>query len=222
MRLSNDLINQFAKLTKVEKQKQEVTVYGTIVENDGVKYIKLDGSAIMTPAFTTVDVLVGDRVTAMIKNHSVVITGNLSSPSARKGMVEALENKFYSDGVSALTNSEIDVLVAGGSDVNEVSAASFLNSSGLVHLLSKINVPAPIIQTVTLSVGSWDSSTNEQIASVFNVTSSTAVIISAAPASQDAYTTAGVRAVAQDSETVTFRCETIPESDLVVNIMVSA
>ena len=36
MGLSNDLLSQFAKITKDEKQtKKETTVYGTTVENNG-------------------------------------------------------------------------------------------------------------------------------------------------------------------------------------------
>lgn len=89
MVLSNDLLSQFAKVTNDNNDKPtEKTVYGTIVENDGKMYVRLDGSNIDTPISSTADVAVGDRVTVMIKNHSAIVTGNLSNPSASKAVVD--------------------------------------------------------------------------------------------------------------------------------------
>lgn len=86
MGLSSDLISQFVKVTKDEtKTKKETITYGTIVESEGVKYVQLDGSKILTPLSSiqsTADVDKDDRVTVMIKNHTATITGNLSNPSA--------------------------------------------------------------------------------------------------------------------------------------------
>ena len=84
MALSNDLISQFVKITNdsSKKSKKESTVYGTIVDYDGAKYIRFDGSDLLTPMTTTAGVNDGDRVTATIKNHEVTVTGNISSPSA--------------------------------------------------------------------------------------------------------------------------------------------
>lgn len=93
MALSNDLLSQFAQITSSEEQSTEKTVYGTIVESDGKKYVRLDGSNIDTPISTTTDAAHGDRVTVMIKNHSAVVTGNISSPSARKVAVDELDDK---------------------------------------------------------------------------------------------------------------------------------
>lgn len=83
MSLSNDLLSEFAKIvTENSKQKPaESTVYGTIVEYNGSKYIKMDGSELLTPISSTTSIDDGDRVTAVVKDHSVVVTGNISSPS---------------------------------------------------------------------------------------------------------------------------------------------
>lgn len=83
MNLSSDLISQFVKATKDDKKvSNEATVFGTIVY-DGKPYVKLDGSDLLTPVTTTTDVVDEERVTVMIKDHSAIITGNMSSPSAR-------------------------------------------------------------------------------------------------------------------------------------------
>lgn len=105
MALSYELISQFAKLTKSDnKTNTESTVYGTIkVDENGNKYVKLDGSDQLTPlddenrpvADTTMNTAAnandGERVSVLIKNHTATVTGNISSPAARTGDVEKLE-----------------------------------------------------------------------------------------------------------------------------------
>ena len=63
----------------------EKTCYGTISVVDGTSYVKLDGSDLLVPAASTVKTYHGDRVTVLMKNHSLTVTGNLTSPSAVGG-----------------------------------------------------------------------------------------------------------------------------------------
>lgn len=103
MALSHDLISQFAKVINNDKKaKNESTSYGTTVEYNGSTYVKLDGSDLLTPVETTADTKPGERVTVLIKDHTAIVTGNLSSPAARKGDVEEIGNKI----------SEVEILVA--------------------------------------------------------------------------------------------------------------
>lgn len=97
MDLSNDLISQFVKVTKAEAPKKETTVYGTIViKSDGKQYVQIDGSSMSEPApiDTTVDAANGDRVIVMIKDHKAVVTGNISSPSARDSALKKTTAKI--------------------------------------------------------------------------------------------------------------------------------
>lgn len=88
MALSSDLISQFVQVTKDNtKTSKETTVYGTVVKYDGVKYVRIDGSDLLTPVSMTADAIEGERVTVMIKNHTAMVTGNISSPSARTSTV---------------------------------------------------------------------------------------------------------------------------------------
>lgn len=112
MALSSDLISQFVQLTKEEKQNKETTVYGTIVENDSGKYVKLDGSELLTPISMTAVAHNGERVTVMIKDHSAIVTGNLSSPSARTGDVEEIGSKI----------SEFEIIIADKVSVDMLEA----------------------------------------------------------------------------------------------------
>ena len=109
MDLSNDLISQFVKVTKVETPKKEKTVYGTIViKSDGKQYVKIDGSSIPepTPIDTTVDATNGDRVIVMIKDHKAVVTGNISSPSARDSVLKKTTAKI--DNYDSIVANKVD------------------------------------------------------------------------------------------------------------------
>lgn len=97
MGLSNDLISQFIKATNDKKEiKSEKTVYGTMVKHNGINYVKIDGSDLLTPVSSTTFTEDGERVTVNIKNHTAMVTGNISSPSARNVDVSDI-NKQISD-----------------------------------------------------------------------------------------------------------------------------
>ena len=136
MGLSNDLLSQFAKITKDEKQtKKETTVYGTTVENNGKTYVKIDGSDLLTPASTTINTKNGERVTVMLKNHTATITGNVSSPSARLVDIDEINEETISELNTILANkadvanlnvekARIDTLVTDNATIKEKLTAS--------------------------------------------------------------------------------------------------
>lgn len=99
MVLSNNLIDQFVKATSVKKkEKKEETIYGFVKINGGKTYVKLDGSELFTPAVTTVNVKDGERVSVKLKNHSAIIDGNLTSPSASSKDVNSMNEVINSQG----------------------------------------------------------------------------------------------------------------------------
>ena len=110
MALSNDLISQFVKITNDNKPvKDESTIYGTTVNYNGGIYVRIDGSDRLTPVKnTTSDVLPDERVMVLIKNHTALITGNLTSPAARIDTVKDLDAKVDEQGnVIAAHGNEI-------------------------------------------------------------------------------------------------------------------
>lgn len=125
MSLSNDIISQFVKATNdnVEK-KHETTVHGTTVAYNGSMYVRIDGSDLLTPVTTTTHIQAGERVNVLIKNHKATITGNVTSPSARKVDLDST-NKVISelnlDEISAKI-AEFDEIVAGKVDASELEA----------------------------------------------------------------------------------------------------
>lgn len=107
MALSQDLINQFVKLTEKEEKPKEVTVNGTYKTVNGQEYVQIDGSDILTPVNSTVEAEDGERVKVMIKNHTATVTGNISSPSARTKSVQNLKDEVDEHGntIKQLDNS---------------------------------------------------------------------------------------------------------------------
>lgn len=94
MALSKNLISDFVKATTDDKKTaEETTLYGTIVEYNGSKYVRLDGSDMLTPYTATVAAKAGERVRVSVGKHSATVTGNISSPAARTGDVEELGQK---------------------------------------------------------------------------------------------------------------------------------
>lgn len=94
MSLSSEFVSQFAKLINYKpKEEKESTAYGTTVIQNGNKYVKLDGSELLTPASFTTNIANGERVTVLIKNHMAIVTGNITSPAARTSEVEEVGGK---------------------------------------------------------------------------------------------------------------------------------
>ena len=86
MKLDKHVIDMFTELTKPSDDvKMEKTCYGTISVVDGTRYVKLDGSDLLVPAASTVKTSHGDRVTVLMKNHSLTVTGNLTAPATDGG-----------------------------------------------------------------------------------------------------------------------------------------
>lgn len=95
MSLSNNLISQFVKTTKDDKKNQnDNIIYGTVVEYKNEKYVKFDGSELLTPISSTTNIDDGERVTVMVKNHTATVIGNISSPSAKDSDVKEMGNKI--------------------------------------------------------------------------------------------------------------------------------
>lgn len=151
MEIPKRLIREFVKVTNnSEKPKTESTVYGTVVKNGDTSYVQLDGSDILTPISTTTDIENGDRVTVLIKNHTAIISGNLTSPAARTDDVQVI-----SGDVSVLTADNVTInnrLIAAEAEVNTLSADNVTINNRLIAAEADIN---------TLSTNKLDAGTAE-------------------------------------------------------------
>lgn len=129
--LTRDVLKDFADVVIDEtNQNGEQTAYGTTVESDGVDYVKLDGSSLLTPITTTTDIKPGERVLVLIKNHQAIIIGNSSNPSAGKQEVDDLSKTLNLD------KATIKDLVANNVTINE----SLKANKGRIDDLEAVNV----------------------------------------------------------------------------------
>lgn len=162
MSLSSDLIAQFVKVTKDDKKtKKETITYGVVkeVKSDGTYMVELDGAdGSATPAQSTVDAAVGNRVVLMIKNHTATVTGNISNPSAKStyspdevtemeivvshrvtteqlnainANIDALYSKAATVGKAYLIEADIETLRSKFANVEEITAddANIINAT---------------------------------------------------------------------------------------------
>lgn len=129
--LTRDVLKDFADIVIDESNKdEEVTAYGTTVESDGVDYVKLDGSSLLTPITTTTDIKPGERVLVLIKNHQAVIIGNSSNPSAGSQELNSLKETVNLD------KATIKDLVANNVTIND----SLKANSARIDSLEATNV----------------------------------------------------------------------------------
>ena len=142
MSLSFDLISEFVKITNDKKERpKEGTVYATVVSGTGGKYVKIDGSDLLTPMETTTDIEDGERVTLMIKDHKAIVTGNVTNPSASTGKMDRVNDTINSvservgtfelviaDKVSTKEleayKATVEVLIAGKATIEDLTATN--------------------------------------------------------------------------------------------------
>ena len=94
MALSNSLVYQFAKITNdTQQEKTDTTVQGKVVIVGTEKYVKLDGSELLTPVKTQVSVKNDERVTVEVKNHKAIIVGSVGNPAASMSDSDATNAK---------------------------------------------------------------------------------------------------------------------------------
>lgn len=149
MSLSNDLISQFIKVTNDTTGKKEKTkTYATVVESNGVMYVQLDGSELITPVDTTNILHEGDRVIVDINDHNAVASGNISNPSVsgvelsqtedtlRIEFQEGLENlelafqDGYYQGITRVSKDGIKVSHTGYGGYTEMTHSGFYLTNG--------------------------------------------------------------------------------------------
>ena len=161
MNLSSDLISQFVKITKdTAEPKKETNTYGTIVKKDGEELkVKLIGSpdGVSTPVRSTeVDVEDGDKVSVTIRDHSIIVTGNLTSPSARSGTIYEKFDKVSAD-YGEFTKLVADELVATNARIDNLDVTELKADYGEFKTLVASDFEAVNARIDKLDVGVLDA-----------------------------------------------------------------
>lgn len=118
MELSKVIIDDFAKVTNDDRHiSQNTTLYGTIKVNGDKNYVQLDGSDLLTPYSSSVNVKDGERVMVVVGGHEVVVTGNMSSPAARLGDVDDAKKE-----IGETVDQSLDAYDVKLAQMNELAA----------------------------------------------------------------------------------------------------
>ena len=143
--LSRNIIKRYVQVASPEKiTSNSETVYGTVV-NEGEKlFVKIDGSNILTPVSSTIDIKADDRVLVLVKNHEATVIGSPSSPTARLEELTKLGGKV----------TKLDTVVA-----SKVGADELVAIQGSIDNLQASDVN--ITHRLTVNEGNIDNLTTE-------------------------------------------------------------
>lgn len=122
--LTEELVKQFARITNDNTSKQKnTTAYGVVKKDGEATFVQLDGSSALTPVFLSMGAEDGDRVVVEIKNHSALITGNLTNPAPSFGQSEKKYEDVYLNSLQAIDakilNLGVDDLTAEVAKITE-------------------------------------------------------------------------------------------------------
>lgn len=166
MSLSSDLISQFARITNDNSKRDKGTVitYGTTILRGDSMYVKIDGSDVLTPVSSTVNVRDNERVTVMIKNHTATITGNITSPAANSkdssdAGKTATNYMERTDDRGLIIGDRTGEILRGNIQLKAESGGTSIALRDSTTILAKFSAITKIFTGVTSAANSTSSST---------------------------------------------------------------
>lgn len=151
-----------------------------------------------------------------------VAAGNHTHPTYETAIAEK-QDEITATGILKGSSGSVAAAVAGTDYVAPVSGKGLSTNDYTTAEKNKLaGLSAPVAVTVTLAAASWAEGTDSatQTVNVTGVTATNSVIVQAAPASREAWLEADVYCSAQGAGTLTFTCETAPESALTANVLI--
>lgn len=166
MSLSSDLISQFARITNdnSKRDKGMAITYGTTILRGDSMYVKIDGSDVLTPVSSTVNVRDNERVTVMIKNHTATITGNITSPAANSkdssdAGKTATNYMERTDDRGLIIGDRTGGILRGNIQLKAESGGASIALRDSTTILAKFSAITKIFTGVTSAANSTSSST---------------------------------------------------------------
>ena len=169
MELPQSLVKAFVSATndKEAKNTKGTTVYGTARVVGDKTFVQIDGSDTLAPVVQAMGANDGDRVTVLIKDHTAIITGNLTEPAVdNTDQIEEVEK-----------NVEVKFEVLDDRITSEVAALDGTIST-------KIEQTEEHIQSVAQSVNDAEEKFQTQITQTSNEISLVASRISVVEGTQ--------------------------------------
>ena len=159
MALPGGVAKRFAKIaTGQKKESKELTAYGIAKIQNDITYVVVDGSDILTPVAKAMDALDGDRVLVTIKNHSAIITGNVSKPANSTDSVQ-VDSALSPDSRNPVENRVIQAAIGKKPDLGITDKTAYRGDHGEIAYLHSQGNHAPenatqnIIKEITGTLG---------------------------------------------------------------------
>ena len=167
MGIDRSLLNEFIKITNDKKETKQTQLYGTVVTQGNSKYVKIDGSEIITPVRSTTDIKDDERVIVKIDNHMATITGNMTNPSVGNDRVEFTEGKIdrfdhlFAGNITAeniAANSiTSDKILAGSITTDKLMAECIISDKIAADTIEAKHIKSDVIESEHIKAGSIEA-----------------------------------------------------------------
>lgn len=167
MGIDRSLLNEFVKITNDKKETKQTQLYGTVVTQGNSKYVKIDGSEIITPVRSTTDIKDDERVIVKIDNHMATITGNMTNPSVGNDRVEFTEGKIdrfdhlFAGNITAenIAAGSItsDKILAGSITTDKLMAECIISDKIAADTIESKHIKADVIESEHIKAGSIEA-----------------------------------------------------------------
>lgn len=167
MGIDRSLLNEFVKITNDKKETKQTQLYGTVVTQGNSKYVKIDGSEIITPVRSTTDIKDDERVIVKIDNHMATITGNMTNPSVGNDRVEFTEGKIdrfdhlFAGNITAeniAANSiTSDKILAGSITTDKLMAECIISDKIAADTIESKHIKSDVIESEHIKAGSIEA-----------------------------------------------------------------
>lgn len=218
-------VNNATTPTNVEFQYyRSVSSHTASQQGDQVFVYKLDKTSgwSVTVREASVKVVAGTGLSGTYSNGTMTLTGptKVSDLANDSGFITGYTETdpvFSASPAHGITSSDItnwndkQAALVSGTNIKTVNGNSLLGSGDL-------SITQPVSITTTLTAAGWSS--NAQTITVTGVTSSNTVIISPSPSNMEDYTNAGIVCTIQETNSLTFECDTTPTSAIDVNVVI--
>ena len=124
--LSRAILKEFADATNNSSESTAESKYvrGTVTTRGESKYVKIDGSTMVTPISQTIDVQEGDRVLVSIENHQAIVLGNFTYPPSARKEQEAIDKAESAGSTASIASEKAESAIQNANEAMQQAGAS--------------------------------------------------------------------------------------------------
>ena len=152
------------------------------------------------------EIRAGSNVTITDISNGIEISASASANDTVKSVEIQGEGTVLPD-----ANGKITILVGANMDIDAYP---------MLHQIAIVSTATALTKkNHTLASANWDNN-NQLTITEAEITTTNDVFVSPDPSDWSDYNSAGIRAVSQGTGTLTFECDTVPTSDIGVNLVI--